>query len=254
MWSNIREIKSPQTLAEAVSLNKNDNCAYFAGGTYLVAEKPPRIGCLLDLNRLLTGGISANQGSAVFGAGTTLQELLNHFQESKYSAISDCLKMSSASKNIRNQRTIGGEIAQGRPDSEILICLQALKSILHVYHDKSELVEISAWNNTGIIESVEIPLPDITGISIQRFTPLPSVPGFVTVAGVVKNETIRLALGGKAAAISRAVFKCSDLREDRISEFCDRVIGAFRNDQYGSLKYKKHLIRVALKRIGEELC
>lgn len=254
MWSKICEIKSPQTLAEAVSLKKHGGCAYFAGGTYLVAEKPPGIECLLDLNRLLTSGISIDGHSVIAGAAATLQELLNHFKESKYSAISDCLKMSSASKNIRNQRTIGGEIAQGRPDSEILICLQALKSILHVYHDKSELIEISAWNNAGIIESVEIPLPDITGISIQRFTPLPSVSGFVTAAGVIRDGNIEVAVGGKAAAISRAVFKCSDLREDRISEFCERVIATFRSDQYGSLKYKKHLIRVALRRIGEELC
>jgi len=254
MWSNISEIKFPQTPAEAVSLKKRGQSAYFAGGTYLVAEKPPDIECLLDLNRLLTSGISSDGRSAIVGAGTTLQELLNHFNETEHSPISDCIRMSCASKNIRNQRTIGGEIAQGRPDSEILICFYALRAVLQAFNSESSSVEIGGWTNEGIIERVEIPLQDLGGISVQRFSTLKSVPGFVTAVGVLRGGYIDIAAGGKAESISCAIFKRSDLSEDKIAEFSDGVIRFFSNDQYGSLKYKKHLIQVAIKRIGEELC
>lgn len=254
MRTNIREIKFPQTPAEAVTLKKRFKSAYFSGGTYLAAGKSTDIELLVDLNRLLTSGISSNERSAIIGAGITLRELSDYFQATEYSAISDCVRMSCASKNIRNHRTIGGEVAQGRPDSEILICFYALRAVLQAFNSESSSVEIGGWTNEGIIERVEIPLQDLGGISVQRFSTLKSVPGFVTAIGVRRGEYIDIAAGGKSESISCAIFTRSDLSEDKIAEFSDGVIPLFSNDQYGSLKYKKHLIEVAIKRIGEELC
>ncbi|MBC8278955.1 MAG: FAD binding domain-containing protein, partial [FCB group bacterium] len=184
MRTNIREIKFPQTPAEAVTLKKRFKSAYFSGGTYLAAGKSTDIELLVDLNRLLTSGISSNERSAIIGAGITLRELSDYFQATEYSAISDCVRMSCASKNIRNHRTIGGEVAQGRPDSEILICFYALRAVLQAFNSESSSVEIGGWTNEGIIERVEIPLQDLGGISVQRFSTLKSVPGFVTAIGV----------------------------------------------------------------------
>ena len=109
MWSSIKNIDIPTSFKQANEYQSKSKSVLLGGGTYLVAEKNPKIQNLIDINNIVNKTIEITDDSIIIGAGATIQDMINKLTD--YSLFTEAVKYSCFSKNIRNQRTIGGEIA-----------------------------------------------------------------------------------------------------------------------------------------------
>ena len=233
MWSSIKQIIKPDSLNEALILPKETGAALFTGGTYLVSQKDTSRHTLVDSNHLLENDINQQLDKLQVGAACTLQDLLNFADPGLVSAIS----AACPSKNIRNQRSLGGEIAQARTDSDLLIYLHAAEAYLQI-NESEELVHIAEWEGDGIISMVHIPL---NNTRLERVSVLDSAPAFVIVAVHQTKEHITLAIGGKSTRIIYCKSSISP-EEEQIRTFMDKVESIFTLDHFGSPAYKRQLV------------
>ena len=242
MWASIQNIEQPATLLEANKLNDNQNSVLFSGGTYLVAQKSKDIHTLIDINHLITSKIEEQGENISIGAGVTLQQLSDHFEKD---VIGRSAHQSCYSKNIRNQRTIGGEIAQKNTTSNINVLLHTMNVKLKVFVDDQETeVEISSWDGKGIIR--EIIFAKDRNADIKNYSVITSAPPFVVVGYNYNTKTC--VVGGRTkgfASFAVEEGKIQEVVEEKLAEF-------FVDDHHGSSKYKRHLVKVALRDLGGE--
>ncbi len=233
MWSSIEQIIKPSSFNEALILQKENGAALFAGGSYLVAQKELSIRTLIDINHLLQAEIAKDQSGLLVGAACTLQELLQAADPGLKKAIT----AACPSKNIRNQRTLGGEIAQARPDSDLLVYLYAAEAQLQI-NDSDDPIHITDWDGDGIITAIQIPSNNTI---MERVTVLDSAPAFVITAVHQTAEHITLAIGGKATRILYCKTPLAP-NEEQIRTFMDKVESVFIEDHFGSPAYKRQLV------------
>ena len=241
MWSSIEQIIKPDTLSEASVLLKESGSVLFAGGTYLVGQKDDAVHTLLDINHLLNDQIKMQGDEIHIGAGCTLQEIIN-FDDAR---LNGAILSACPSKNIRNQRTIGGEIARLRTDSDLLIFLFASRTKLFLNESESS-VELCDWNGEGIIEKMIIPSHDVT---LERVALLDSAPAFVIVGINELNDSIAVCVGGKTSKILFFQTK-PEPNEADIRSLMDEVEASFSNDHLGTPAYKRHLVSVLLQEMA----
>jgi len=242
MWSSIKHVVKPLNLNDALSLQQDPHAVLFSGGTYLVARKDPEVHTLVDINHLLTSAIKPQAEGLFLGAGVTLQEIADQ------GALGKAIRFSCPSKNIRNQRTLGGEIAEGRVNSDLMVYLYAAQAKLQI--NASDLfIEISDWDGNGIISMIHIPSGDT---KIQRVAVLDSAPAYVIVAARETSEQISLAVGGTS---ERICFYAATGPPDEagIRDFMDEVRTFFNDDQWGSRDYKLQLVSNLLHRLSGAL-
>ncbi len=233
MWSTIEQIIKPVSLSEAALLLNSDGSRLFAGGTYLLGQQDMSISTLVDINSLMNDRIENHGEEIHIDAGCSLQQLIHHQDERLTSAVlSAC-----PSKNIRNQRTIGGEIAQGRTDSDILIYLYAAKAML-LLSDSLSPVEISMWDGHGIIIKVIIPEQRV---KLERVALLDSAPAFIIVGLNEGKDLISVCVGGKT---SRILFHETEPQPDEVDirKFVEDVESIFSHDHLGTVDYKRQLV------------
>ena len=233
MWSSIEQIIKPDSLSEATVLLKEKGSVLFAGGSYLVAEKDTEVHTLLDINHLIWGKVESHGEAIHIDAGCTLQEIINYNDQHLNAAI----LCACPSKNIRNQRTIGGEIARGRTDSDLLVFLFTARTKLLISEAKSP-IELSAWNGEGIITKVIIPQHHV---KMERVALLDSAPAFVIVGINECNNLISVCVGGKTSKIIFTQSKPEPV-EAKVRKFMEEVESIFADDHLGSPAYKHHLV------------
>ncbi len=241
MWSSIEQIIKPETLSEASVLLREKGSALLAGGTYLVGQEDREILTLLDINHLLSNQIEKLGKEIHIDAGCSLQEIINFDDQSLTSAIlSAC-----SSKNIRNQRTIGGEIARSRTDSDLLIFLFTAGATLLLTGNKSS-IEASDWNGAGIIEKIIIPQHHV---KLERVAFLDSAPAFLIVGVNQLNNSISVCVGGK---MSKIIFHKTgpELAVPEEQKLLDEVEASFSNDHLGTSAYKRHLVFKLLQELA----
>ncbi len=253
MWASIERVEFPESLEAAYRSAQSDSNAIFTGGTYLIAEKNPSIITLVDINKLLLKTIETEGGLIRIGAGVTLQQLVEYFPVADQSNIGVCARLCCSSKNIRNARTVGGEISQGRPDSEVLVMLQSLEADLEVIADQTTVVNLRDWDGNGIIKTVLIDKSRIRSTAVQRFALLPSARAFVITTGMRQGDTVSLGIGGDTDQISCRAISMSDSTPEWMDRFSRTVSKYFRADHLGSRHYKQSVIRTGLERVREEL-
>ena len=251
MWASIENIAVPASLQEAYALIVPDRKVLFSGGSYLVAEKASLVDTLIDIRHLLDSGVSEADSILHIGAAATLQEIVGAVQSGKAKELARCARWSCPSKNIRNQRTIGGEIGRRRVDSELAACLYALNATLHIVTHSSGRVAIRDWDGDGIVTGIDIPMADIGAIAVQRFALLPSAPAFAIVIGVQRAQGLDIAIGGRARRLSTWTIPSAEYSDERITEIASMAAKQFESDQYGSLAYKEAVIRAGLRRVME---
>ncbi|MFH1852473.1 MAG: FAD binding domain-containing protein [Candidatus Neomarinimicrobiota bacterium] len=235
MWSSLKTIHVPISLAAAAELAVKRGHAVFAGGSYLAAERDPAVTTLVDINHLITRKIKVTKGQIRCGAGVSLQQLIDQLETADDLKLATAARWSCASKNIRNQRTIGGEISRSRTDSELVVLLQALAVRLDRAGDR-------------IITELIIEHNDVGAVALERFALLPSAPAFVIVAAVRRKHNYDIAVGGSATTITTAAVVKSDFTDDWIDSFARAVAGKFRADEVGSRKYKQSVVATGLRR------
>ncbi|BBM84080.1 FAD binding domain-containing protein [Candidatus Uabimicrobium amorphum] len=237
MWASIQNIEQPATLLEANKLNDNKNSVLFSGGTYLVAQKSKEVHTLIDINHLIASKIAEEGEQISIGAGVTLQQMEGHFDKD---VIGRSAHQSCYSKNIRNQRTIGGEIAQKSTTSQINVLLHAINVNLKVFvNDRTTEVDINSWDGEGIIS--EIVFAKDRNVDVKGYSVIPSAPPFIVVG---YNYTTKMCvIGGRTNGFANFVVedgKIDEAVEEKLAEF-------FADDHHGSCNYKRHLVKVALR-------
>ena len=253
MLSSILKIEIPNSLQEAWSLCDDEQGVLFSGGTYLVAQKDPTINTLIDLNHLLNNSINKKESTTKFGAKATLQEVINYHKDKEDWNISQCAKWSCPSKNIRNQRTLGGEIAQRRVESELYAYLCAVNVSLSLFTTDSHVIKIRDWNGRGIITEIDFDTESIDKISVKRFALIPSSPAFVITAGVRRGNNIDLTVSGRASQLGFFSVSVDEFTDEFITYISATAVKQFYTDHYGSITYKQGLIQTGLKRVRSEL-
>ena len=249
MWAAIQNLIQPTSLSEACSSWAKPESVYLAGGSYLLAERPEQIHTLINLSPLLGTNISTSGEELVIAAGVSLQQLLEYCKDNK---ISECIRYSCASKNLRNQRTIGGEIARKRLNSEIYAALYALNAKLHIFNGKQQWISIREWSGEGIIIEVNISLKKIQQLILQRFAVLTSAAAFVIVCAVRNDAEFECVVAGKTSQLHHFNLRLDEFNAEKLQEASARIVAdGFPSDHYGSQEYKQVLIRVALQRLKD---
>ncbi len=253
MWYSIENIIKPNSLNEAYVL-QSETHELFSGGSYLVADKNPSTQSLIDINDLVGDGVTASMEGVHIDAGATLQTFLDAVK----SINADCrllksIKYSCPSKQIRNQRSFGGEVGKGRPNSEIMIFLHAVNAELTIYTDEEKGVQIRDWDGSGIITKISYFPNQIDGIELERFSVLESAPAIVIVGGVKRNGQLEISIGGTANKIQSFTCPKEDWSPEKSREFASLAVAEFSADHLGSIDYKENVIETAINRVGVAL-
>lgn len=251
MWTSIKNIIIPKDFAKAIESKGDSNSVYFGGGTYLVAEKNKSINKLIDVNGLIDGNIKIEGTSISIGAGVTVQEIANNYEQlSKLAVIA---KQSIFSKNIRNQRSLGGEIAQKNIKSDLFTYLIALNPVLEIMNPDSRQVQLREWDGDGIINKLKINKIDIDSSGFERFSILPSAPAFLMVGVSRKAFEIDYVVSGNARKIYGHSMSLRDFTKRNVKKIINESAQYFYDDKYGSIEYKKALIATGIQRAVEQI-
>jgi len=253
MWTTIKNFHSPATPVDAWQAAREEGSTLIAGGTYLVADRPPGLHTLVNIRSLLPAEIAGDDNVVELGAGVTLQQLAAD-DTSRLGGLAKVAEQSCASVNIRSQRTLGGEVAHGRTDSDLMVLLHALKARLTLMAPEPVEVALEDWDNQGLIGAMRIERGGLTNMATERFALLPSARPFVVVAGARYGDRLHLAAGGSADRISRAELGVAGLEKAQLVTISQALAEPFKDDHYGSREYKQALIETAVGRIRERLC
>ncbi len=255
MWHSIQSIVKPNSLPEAWKAKINSHQVFFAGGSYLVVERDPRIKTLIDLNGLLQETVSFNSDNIRISVGTKLQDLADNLSnESAATPFIEAVKYSCPSKNIRHQRTLGGEVAQGRVDSEILVFLHALSAELTIYSGEKEQVSIHTWNGRGIITEIICNTSVVEVSALERFAVIPSAPSVLAVAGSRQGNRLQFAVGGRVTKIQDLSLPADQWNTNgAVDRLVQEAASILQEDHFGSRSYKRQLLEVGLQRVGDRL-
>jgi len=251
MWSSIKNVDVPKTFSEAIEYQSKPRSILFGGGTYLVADKSTKVENLIDINGIINNTIEIADDTIVIGAGSTLQNIIDELGD--YKSLAESAQFSSFSKNIRNQRTIGGEIAQKRVQSEIFAYLVGINPILELRTPEKVNIHLREWDGNGIINKILINKIDLESSGIERFATLPSAPAFVIVAVVRRALELDFVISGKAKKVYGHTIKLVDFSKDILKKIISESVEYFEDDQYGSLEYKKSLIETGIQRAVEKI-
>ncbi|MFC1583284.1 FAD binding domain-containing protein [Candidatus Neomarinimicrobiota bacterium] len=252
MWTSIKHFEKPASLEEAHSQIIPGQKVLFSGGSYLAAEQSTDIDTLIAINHLLNDHIELNDSVLTIGAGATLQGLVRHSSHNPPLRLAECARWSCPSRNIRNQRTIGGELGRQRINSELFTYLQALDIRLELINPTPQSMSIREWDGQGIITALQIDLDTIKQTFCQRFALIPSAPAVVIVAGVLRAEGLDVAVGGAASELSLASIADMQSPDETIARITASASERFKTNQHGSQAYKEQLIRTGLARMIAE--
>jgi CO/xanthine dehydrogenase FAD-binding subunit len=242
----------PNSFESAYQLSCKQNHVLFSGGTYILTENKLSQLILVDINKLLNSTTEKTLAQTKIGARTTLQEIIDFERiANPESKLIQSIKYSCPSKNLRNQRTIGGEVARNISNSEILAFLHAVNAQLTIVTDKHNQISIRKWDGVGIVKEIIFSNERANTVAIQRYSVIPSAPAIVIVAGTGNKESIEIAIGGKIDSILNFSLQQTDI--DSIVTIANVASASFKADDYGTQAYKKSLITTAIKRIKETL-
>ena len=251
MWSSIKNVDIPKTFSEAIEYQSKSKGVLCGGGTYLVAEKNTNINNLIDINGIVDISIVSTNDTIVIGAGSSLQNIIDSL--ANFNSLVESAKFSCFSKNIRNQRTIGGEIAQKRVQSELFTYFVAINPILEIRTPDKVNIHLREWDGKGIINKIIINKIDLESSGLARFATLPSAPAFVIVAVVRRVLELDFVVSGKAKKVYGHTIKLADFSKDILKKVINESVEYFEDDQYGSLEYKKSLIETGIQRAVEKI-
>ncbi len=253
MWTGIKDFQNPATLAEAWQAARATGATYIAGGTYLVAEQPPDVGTLINIRPLLAAKIHGDDQALELGAGVTLQQLAAGGPDG-LGELALAAGYSCASQNIRNQRTLGGEVAHGRTDSDLLVLLYALKARLTLATPDNAEGSLDSRDDGDLIGAIKVEREALAKAVVERFALLPSARPFVVVAGACRGDQLSLAAGGSTGRITSAQLAIDRLDTKAVAAVAEALAEPFNADQYGSREYKQAMIETAIRRIGARQC
>ncbi len=254
MWSSIRQILNPQSFDEAIRFSSRTGSALLAGGSYLVRGKNQAVHTLVDIRSLLNRRLEIQDESLFLGAGATLQDIIDEIPDTICDGwLGKTAKWSCHSKNVRQQRTLGGEIATGRSNSDIYILLQTLDPVLQVFMSTMEDVPLHLWNGIGVITGMKLNLHLKPDIVFQRYSVLESSQSYLIVTACRFNDHLTVSIGGDCTKWFSLTVPAMYLNDLSIDEISKNSASRFTNDQNGSVAYKRYLIHHSLQQIRDSI-
>lgn len=233
MWSSIQQIIQPESLEEAGLLATARDAKLLGGGSYLVSQPNPATKTLVDINHLVGDSIAITDEGLTIEAGVSLEALLPHIPETCAQAI----KSSCPSRNIRNQRTLGGELAQARLNSDLYVLLLVSRVEVRI-NAEGKRIPLSEWDRRGVITDIYIPN---TASRLERVALLDSAPAFLIVAANKTKEGTLVAVGGQVRRFVTASFS-TDVQEEEVVTFLNEILEILTEDHYGSVAYKQGMV------------
>lgn len=246
MWSSIEKIHHPNNLQEAFHLYRSPEKIYISGGSYLVSRRSKKVCELISLGNLLGTKIVVGENEIAMESGCTIQEVAKKF--SKH-ILGQAAQNSCFSKNIRNQRTIGGEIAEKNLQSDFYVAMYALQAKLQVMKEQLESIPINHWTNAGIITELVLNAKKMENLKLFRYTILPSAAPFLIIAVVSEETGWNCVVAGKVEKIQEIFIAKEQQNSNTIRSISQQLVQAFSDDQYGSVVYKEHLIGLSLSNL-----
>jgi aerobic-type carbon monoxide dehydrogenase small subunit (CoxS/CutS family)/CO/xanthine dehydrogenase FAD-binding subunit len=260
----IRSYHRPIAIEEALSLAAQ-GVVPLAGGTRLLASAV-EVPNVLDLAALRLARVQMEDGDLVFGATTTLQDVIE--TPAAYEATAGLLpaacRAQSPSRMIRGLATLGGESVHRAHDSEVVAALLALNAVYVVDRPDGKLespalrfLRSSAEDlaGGGLVTSLFIPgAPQ--GAALERVAVLPSAPALVAAVVAVsfsaeRCSRARLVVTGLQGPPSRVLEAESRIEgssahdhdlETAAAEVAARA--AFRDDAHASAAYRREVAGV----------
>ncbi len=230
----ITEYYRPESLAEAIDLNARTDSVVIGGGTVVNAQ-PTDVAAVIDLQALGLSGIERDGDHLRIGATTTLKAISDG--PAVPTTLRDLARRELPS-GLRERATLGGTIAAGDAESELLTALLAFGAILEIVdRDGTRSVDIPSFfaAPTGIIVAVDIPGTGTAATERTGRTPMDR-PIVCAVSHRAPDGTVRLALGGVSdTPVTVDPAGIDDLEPP----------GDFR----GSSAFRKHLAKVLAKRV-----
>jgi aerobic carbon-monoxide dehydrogenase medium subunit len=127
--NQIRQYYRPRSVDEALKLLDQGagKAALVGGGTSLAVRLPSRLESLVDISGLGLDKITEEEGEAVIGAGVKISQLMDSPLLSKlYGGVIPAAAKQLASTPLRNMITVGGNIYQVMPWSDLPGVLMAV--------------------------------------------------------------------------------------------------------------------------------
>lgn len=163
----IQEILRPLTVREALRARSQPRAAYLGGGTWLNAVESDEHEILISLERLGLGKIESAEGRCSIGATASLQQIVD--APGVPSALRQAASL-TASRTLRNMKTIGGELGRCSADSALIPVLMALNADVALAGKKRPfpIEQLCKEHTTDLILSVSVPLVPCAVKSVSR--------------------------------------------------------------------------------------
>jgi carbon-monoxide dehydrogenase medium subunit len=246
------ELVAPKSMSEAIALLDAEGARPFAGGTALMLMMKAgvlRPRCLVSLRRLGLDRLEAN-GSLRIGAMTSLRALEKSDLVAKgWPVITRTLRTLS-NVRVRNVATVGGALAHADPHMDLPPVLSALGARITIAGKGGERVlpveDLYAGylENTlklgELITQVEIPALGGRGAAYLKCTTR-SADDWPAVG-------VAVVLGGE----DRIFVSAATDRPMRIANEAGLAALKIEGDLHGSAEYKRHLLKVYLRRAIDE--
>ncbi len=251
MWYSIKTILQPKTLTEAYRLSQKTGTAILGGGTYLNSERNPHLDTLIDVSHMIEHNVSGGYEGVFIDGCATLQTFIDNVTTvNSECRLLQAIRCAAPSKNIRNQRTFGGELGQNRTNSDILVFFHAVNAELTVFNENERKVSIRDWDGDGIVQKIAYYPINIQSIEFTRSAPIPSAASIISGACVRTKDDVSFTIGGNCKTIQTISVQGDNISKESILNLSDQFVSLFSDDQFGSIDYKKILIETTLKRIG----
>jgi len=201
--NTITSYHRPATLDEAVSLlSRSDvTTTVVAGGTALNATDLPANIEVVDLQAVVTQGIDRQGDQVRYGAMTRLQDLIDHADTPPLLAE---LARREGPNTLRNASTIGGTVAEGASESELVAGLLVHETSLTIVDSTGtkdialeELLADFSVLDRAVITTVSVTIGGETASARTGRTPADT--SIVAVAGRIVPSGVRVALTGVAS-------------------------------------------------------
>lgn len=271
MWSSLVEYQRPATIDSCLRLLSriDPHTVPFAGGTWLMAQRDPKVEAVVDLSALNLAYIKHSARRIRLGAMTTLQALIESpsIQDLANGLLREAI-YNTAPRAIRNIATLGGTIVVGNSfsevclallalDAQVVICSNIVRSIpLHDFFAN----RVANLPHASIITEINIPQPTTRiGSAIAKVSRTPHSQPVVVAAAQVSRvgnncRVARIALGGLAEHAFRLPEIEAMVAHQKIdAALCDRVAEAVKGAIHFPLaKYQCEMAGIVVGRALQE--
>ncbi|KEI73369.1 FAD binding domain-containing protein [Endozoicomonas elysicola] len=256
----IREFLQPETLQEALAMKEQhgDQAVYMASGARLNAAPTKTDKTIaISLSHLGLQSIEQTDEGWELGALTTLQQVIDHGE------LPEGLREAAAlifSRNMRNQITLGGEIAANLKACQVVPALLAMDAEVEVA--EGGRITVEAWQQKpyGLITKVIVPASLHYCRSekvVKSCAGLPIVSVSLAVNIKEGRKQFGIALAGVAEKAIRlhdveALLTDQDLQgREAVEEAVAQSVFP-ETDFLGSAEYKRHISSVLVGLLVEE--